>query len=145
MPLPWLGNLRQQLERAQFCDDSHLALCATDWGSGGRSFLYAVRPDVVSGFVPGGNIPFRGGKSAQFYIAASGLRAYYVHKKGIMVTARRTTAEPFRGSELILDAQLTGPVKGPFWVAPQEDLIIYSSPGPGESAASARRLWMIGF
>jgi hypothetical protein len=143
VPMTWLANLNHQLEWAHFVDDSRLGLCATDWRSGKRSFLFAVRPDQASGFGAGGQIPFRGGKSSQFFVVQSGLRAYYSQNKGISVTARATLAEPFRGGAMILDAQVTGPVKGPFWVAPQEDLIIYSSPGPGET--TGRRLWMIGF
>ena len=143
VPMTWLSNLRHQLESVHFYDESRLALCATDWQSGKRSHLFSVRPDRASEFGAGGKIPFRGGNWSQFFLAQSGLRAYCCRREGILATARASLAEPFRETELILDAQLTGPIKGPFWIAPQEDLIIYSSPGPGET--SGRRLWMIGF
>ncbi len=144
LPMPWLDNMNQQFERAQFCDPSHLALCATDLASGNRAFLFAVRAAEEDPFGPGGKIPLRGRWTSQFFISASGLRTYYAQRQGIFVTARRSTAETFQGSAVIFEAEVTGPIKGPLWVAPEEDVIFYCSPGPVDPPGSARRLWMIG-
>ena len=146
LSIPWVENMNQRLERVQFLDASHLALLAKDYDSGKRLASFAVRPDQESGFSPGGAIPFGRRFSAPFFIAASGLRAYYVDRKGISVTARRYPAESFQPKgALILEPELTGPIRGPIWVAPQEDVIFYCSPGPGDPTGSARRLWLIRF
>ena len=81
-------------------------------------------------------------------LAASGLRAYYGSEEGVFFAARASTSEPFGEEVLLLDASLTGPIDGPIWVAPQEDVVFYCSGGPAKSPKpgdkdKARKLWMI--
>ena len=50
----------------------------------------------------------------------------------------------------ILDASRTGPIEGPLWVTPQEDVAFYVSTGPGkkpdlEPRDEGRKVWMTRF
>ncbi len=143
--VPWVDRVNQHLERAQFLDTRHLAFCAMDYTAGTRLFLMAGREEGESPFGPAGNIPFPKSFPPEFFLTENGLRTFYATPKGILVAARGSTAEPFGAGTLIIEADVCGPIKGPIWVAPQEDVIVYCSPGLGAESDSARKLWMIRF
>ena len=76
------------------------------------------------------------------------MRAYYGTTKGVFYAERGNTSEPFGEPVSLLHASVTGPIDGPLWVAPQEDVIFYCSTGPGQSPKlgdrnKGRKLWMI--
>jgi hypothetical protein len=71
------------------------------------------------------------------------LRSYFGSEKGISFSFRRSTKGGFSARVRIVAAEESGPVFAPIWVAPAEDVIFYSSPGPGEEMSPNKRLWMI--
>lgn len=79
---------------------------------------------------------------APWVISAGGVRAYYGNEVGVFVAARQTSSHPFGRGVIWADAAQTGPIDGPIWVAPAEDVIVYCSAGPGQKFFSARKLWM---
>lgn len=79
---------------------------------------------------------------APWMISTSGVRAYFGNEEGVFVAARQTSRHPFGRGVVWADAALTGPIDGPIWVAPAEDVIVYCSAGPGQKFFSARKFWM---
>lgn len=80
------------------------------------------------------------------FVNSDGLRAYIVREQtGIFLTSRPNLKARFFPPDRILATSLTGPVEGNIWVAPQEDVVFYTSPGPGKKIGADRKLWMIGF
>lgn len=77
-----------------------------------------------------------------WFVSANGLRAYSRAETGVIMAARQSTGHPFGQSVAWADVVQTGPVDGPLWVAPQEDVIVYSSAGPGKRLGDARKLWI---
>ena len=68
-------------------------------------------------------------------------RAYEASGDGLAVAGRRGPEDPFGMPGLI---QLTmpakvGPIIGPIWLAPLEDLLVYSSTGPPPAGAKSRQ------
>ena len=77
-----------------------------------------------------------------WFISANGQRAYAGSETGIVLAARQSPAHPFGQTIAWADVAQTGPVDGPLWLAPQEDVVVYSSAGPGKKFGEARQLWM---
>lgn len=80
-----------------------------------------------------------------YYAVENTLRTYFGTAEGIFVSARNDSDQTFSPGERLLDSEVTGPIDGPIWVAPQEDVIVYCSPGPGKAVGDGRRLWMVSF
>ena len=86
----------------------------------------------------------------QWFVVPSGLHAFYGGNEGLYLTARQNVRSGFPGEMRILDASVTGPIDGPLWVTPQEDVVFYVSPGPGQAPGpyhrdKGRRLWLLRF
>ena len=84
----------------------------------------------------------------QWFVVPSGLRAFHGAPDGLYVTARDSVQSGFPAEVRILDASVTGPIDGPIWVTPQEDVVFYVSPGPGLEPGpydmdKGRKLWML--
>ncbi len=79
------------------------------------------------------------------YVAPSMVRTYFGTADGLFVSGRRDLKQPFSPDIKLVDASISGPIDGPIWVAPREDMIFYCSAGPGNPMGSARKLWMIAF
>jgi hypothetical protein len=84
----------------------------------------------------------RGNPTAFFNV--DGLRAYY-GAEGLMMMWRSNIGAPFSDPDRLVEGAATGPFDGTFWVAPQEDVLFYCSPGPGMPLGSGRKFWVIGF
>jgi hypothetical protein len=83
-----------------------------------------------------------------WFVSPNGLRAYYGWENGFFVAARPNLSGNFGDPAKLLEVKDTGLFDGPVWVAPQEDVVFYCSPGPGKKPAqrdSDRKLWMIRF
>ncbi len=81
-----------------------------------------------------------------WFLGESQLRAYYGTPEGLFVAVRRDRSGSFSEGARVLGASVTGALDGPVWVAPKEDVIFYSSPGPGvpfDLKRPLRKLWMI--
>lgn len=79
------------------------------------------------------------------FVANDKLRTYYGTEEGIFISGRGDAKQAFEPGVKLLDASVTGPIDGPIWVAPQEDVIFYCSAGPGKPMGSRRKLWLIAF
>jgi hypothetical protein len=64
--------------------------------------------------------------------SADGLRDYVGLNGGLSLATRRGLGSKFGMPGLIqrLMPSKVGPIEGPFWVTPEEDVLIFSSPGP---------------
>ena len=76
-----------------------------------------------------------------WFISANGMRAYSGIETGVVVVARESANHPFGQNEVWADVAKTGPIDGPLWMAPQEDVIVYCSAGPGKRLGESRQLW----
>ena len=79
---------------------------------------------------------------APWVISAGGVRACFGNEEGVFVSARQTSSHPFGRGIVWADAAQTGPIDGPIWVSPAEDVIVYCSAGPGQKFFTARKLWV---
>lgn len=88
--------------------------------------------------------------------SADVLRDYVATGEGLSVSTRAGLSGKFGLPGLLqrLTPGRIGPIEGPFWVAPKEDVLVYASPGPpparlarnGTSRPDVgprRRLWMV--
>ena len=147
-PVPDYDPERQRIDWPQFIDRTHVTFCFTELKGYARSMLVAERSDPKSAFGPPRKMPKSMIAWPPGFLAAGGLRAYYGTAKGVFLAERGSTSEPFGEFVSRLDASVTGPLDGPLWVAPQEDVIFYCSTGPGKSPQlgdrnKGRKLWMI--
>ncbi len=80
------------------------------------------------------------------YFNLDGLRAYILREQsGVYLTSRPKMNAPYFPPDALLSGTVTGPLEGSLWVAPMEDVLFYTSAGPGKTIGNNRRLWMIGF
>lgn len=141
-PVDYNAGRQQRLERPQWLDRHRVMFCFVELGAQRRSMLVAERSRKEGPFDKVWPMPFSN-PWPLYFLAPNGLRAYHGTAEGIFLAVRNQLDDPFGEGEVLLTARLTGPIDGPLWVAPQEDLIVYCSPGPGKKPASSRRLWMI--
>ncbi|MGO8753242.1 MAG: hypothetical protein ACLQNE_45475 [Thermoguttaceae bacterium] len=140
--IPGLDAGKARMERAQFLDPLHLVFLAVNTATGSRQLLAAGRANRADRFSTVRAYRLSNPWPA-YYVAPSGLRAYYGEPRGLFVCARRSVNEPFGEGSLLLSAQVTGAIEGPIWVAPKEDVMFYCSPGPGREPGAGRMLWMV--
>jgi hypothetical protein len=83
----------------------------------------------------------------RYFVTANGHRAYYAADAGIFLTASDMTTGEFVTPEKLLGIATVGPIQAkfdsPLWVAPNEDVIVYCSPGVATPDSPDHRLWMI--
>jgi hypothetical protein len=129
---------------AQLVDRDHLLFTAYQNQAHIRAAFLATRTDLPGAFGSVHKLRFYKPRWA-FFLSADRLRAYAGDTEGLLVTARKKETENFDEGILIAPAAVTGPVHDQIWVAPQEDLIVYCSPGPDQKPDSGRKLWMVRF
>jgi hypothetical protein len=140
---PGLENAGRRFGLPRFVDRLHLMISATEGASNTPLLLLAQRARSKRAFGPPREWPFW--TPADAFITPDGLRAYYGSQTGLSVMVRTSPAAEFQGTIEIADAAVTGPINGPVWVAPREDVMFYASPGTGKNLDSPSRLWMIRF
>jgi len=128
----------------QLVDRFHLLVTATHHESQVCSILLAKRPSQSSAFGSLRRVRFYH-PARVYFLAADRLRAYAGGAEGLLVASRKSEEDGFDEGTLIAPASVTGPVEDQIWVAPREDLIVYSSPGPGQKIGTSRKLWAIRF
>lgn len=79
---------------------------------------------------------------SMLFLSTDLLRAYCGGPGGIHRAVRQSPSHSFGNNSIWADSMLTGEVEGPLWVAPQEDVVVYCSGGPGKKPGEARRLWL---
>jgi hypothetical protein len=147
-PVPWdppsSVKVGGEFRLARFLDPLRVTVTMAELGTKNHWIFLSQRASPNSTFGPARDLPSWKVETTACY-SEDGLRAYLGWGKGLYVTARPSEDEPFSPLVMLADAAVTGPITGGVWVAPQEDVIFYVSPGPGEELGSARRLWMIRF
>ncbi len=84
--------------------------------------------------------------SPTLFLSNKGLRGYYCHGEGGLNLISRSSISQQYGLPIpLIPKEATGPVDGTVWISPQEDIMIYCSPGPMKEMGGARRLWQIAF
>ena len=141
--VPGIPIAKLRVERLQFADASHLTFCAADASANKSKYFMLERKDGKGPFDSFQEIQFPMAYPPHLFLAESGVRAYFSTDEGLFVFARRSPKDFFAKAALLLDTAAMGPIEGPIWAAPQEDVFFYVSAGVGEKCGSARRLWMI--
>jgi hypothetical protein len=141
---------KQRVERPQFLDPLHIIFCFVDVESNVRKMVVAERSRPEGPFGPPQRMPSLSNAWPPWFLSANGLRAYYGTEEGLFVAARPHPDATFGEPIKILEASVTGPLDGLIWVAPQEDVVFYVSPGPGKKPGlgpgdKGRKLWMVRF
>ena len=134
----------QRVERPQFIDPLSVVFVVVSTDGQDRSVWTVKRTAPQSAFGSLREFPVSNPWPA-YFVAETGLRAYYGSPEGLFVVGRRNKSDTLGQSIPLLDAAVTGAIEGTVWVAPQEDVVFYVSSGPGEKPGSSRRLWMIRF
>ena len=147
-PVPWdvpsTVKVSGEFRLARFLDPLRVTVTMAEAGGENHWIFLSERATPNSTFGPARELPsWKTGPMACY--SEDGLRAYLGWDKGLYVTARDSEGESFSPPFMLAEAALTGPITGGVWVAPQEDVIFYCSPGPGKQLGSSRKLWMIRF
>jgi len=138
---------RRGIALPQWLDRTHFKFIVADTPQT-RKVMICERPDPKSPFgQPRESAMFYNGW-LPWFLAESGLRLYFGTPEGLCVVSRQNVNQSFGTEVRILDPSATGPVKGPIWVAPQEDVVFYVSTGPGKKpdvgpGDKGCKLWMI--
>mgnify|MGYP005640482015 CR=1 FL=1 len=125
----------------QFIDSDSSTYVRFAYAEKPPAVLEAARPEPEKSFQAPDVLPFSD-PWPLYYISSNRLRAFYGSPKGLFVVARQTLERRFGTPELFAPAEETGPIDGPIWVVPQEDVLFYCSPGPGKEIGQGRKLWM---
>ena len=141
--VPGIATAKLKVERLQFADALHLMFCVVDASANKCKYFLFERKVGKGPFDSFQEIQFPMPYPPYLFLAESGVRAYFSADEGLYVFARRSRKDFFIKASLLLDTATMGPIEGPLWVAPQEDVFFYISAGVGEKCGSARHLWMI--
>jgi hypothetical protein len=145
-PIPWKISLTLTEDLTigdpQFVDELAVKFQLRSKTDNMTEVFYAHRPSALAPFETPRKLLYTDGGAPQF-LSANGLRSYYGWDQGLFLAARQTIGESFDNPVLVCDSKVAGEVDGPVWVAPQEDVIFFCSPGIGARRGSAQRLWMI--
>jgi hypothetical protein len=147
-PVPWLppgldpeGKFAGRL---QFYDRLHIKFGLWDSATKENLHFVAERAAPELEFEPSEPLPFpQVGLAA--YFAGNTRRQYWGTEQGLHMGGRQELNQPWSPPIPIVDVEVTGPIQRGVWVAPAEDVVFYSSPGPGKELDSSKRLWMMRF
>jgi hypothetical protein len=148
LAVPDLPTTEVHLDVPQFLgDNSGLTFKVVTWDAQGADqhrYLFSERSGTE--FAKGLTLPVANAWTTLF-ITTDGFRTYLENPEGIQISCRRDSNSPFGPPGLVqtLQAVKIGTVEGPFWIAPQEDVLFYCSSGVGKSPGSGRDLWMVRF
>jgi len=143
------GVAKPYLLRAQFVDNLRLTFATVDLANQARGVFMVERKDPRSSFQLARRIPMANAWPLYFF-SAGGRRAFCHSEDGLFLSLEDSKSGSFGAPVRFIDTAVTGPIDGPIWVAPNEDVIFYCSPGPGKKPGlgpgdKGRKLWMIRF
>ncbi len=136
--------VEMRVDHPQFLDMSSVAFARLKQSIADREVLVASRPVDSMQFNEPQVILFED-RSCMYALASNQLRAYFASPEGISFVVRSSLSRTFVSPRPLITTDITGPVDGPVWVSPKEDLIVFCSPGVGQQPHSSRRLWMVQF
>jgi hypothetical protein len=142
--VPELDTAGRWVTRPQFLDHRRVSFAFSDPEPDTRSIMITERADRNSPFASVREVPFSNVWPI-YYIAGNGLRAYCGQPDGLWVGFRSSDRDKFGHCMKVAGAEVCGPVDGPLWVTPQEDVIFYCSPGRGKEIKAGGRIWMFRF
>jgi hypothetical protein len=142
LPLPRVDASRWRIFNPQFVDNLRLKFCLIESDSV-RTVRIASRPKTDAPFKTLELLPLEN-HWPLWWISADGLRAYTGVDEGICMSYRKSPQDEFGPMEVIVPAKVIGKTDGPIWLAPQEDVVFYCSPGDDPSGGS-RHLMMVVF
>ena len=140
---------KQGIALPQLLDRTHIKFIFSD-APKTRKTMICERSDPNSPFGPPRESPLFYNGWLPWFLAEKGLRLYFGTRDGLFVASRQDVNQSFGTEVRILDASRTGPIEGPLWVTPQEDVAFYVSTGPGkkpdlEPRDEGRKVWMTRF
>lgn len=136
-----VDETKERVGHPRFWDSQRLVYNVAAVPKGGQTFWVAERTSPQGPLGEPKETAFEG-LAPRACLSQDGLRSYFGIDTGLFLAFRKTTGEAFTVMKII-DAAESGPVNSPVWVCPAEDVIFYSSPGPGEKVKSPSKLWMI--
>jgi len=147
-PVPWDASssvqVGDQLMWPRFIDQLRVTFTVLEVGGPGQWIFMSQRAERNSPFAPPQELPVWKVRSSKAFYSADGLRAYF-GGAGLTVAVRDSENEPFGANFKVLDRDLTGLMVNAVWLAPQEDVVFYLSPGPGKELKDGLKLWMVRF
>lgn len=148
-PVPGYDVRKQGIALPQLLDRTHIKFIFAD-APKARKTMICERSDPKSPFGPPRESTMYFNGWLPWFVATSGLRLYFGTPDGLFVVSRQNLNQSFGQEVRVLAASATGPIEGPLWVAPQEDVVFYVSPGPGKKPGlgpgdKGRKLWMLRF
>lgn len=142
LPLAGIGASRR-LANPQLIDHLRLKVCVID-SETKRSVRVASRVQADAAFKSTKVLPLEN-PWPLWWISADGLRAYTGVDEGICISFRDSIDADFSPMEVVVPANVVGKIDGPIWLAPQEDVAFYCSPGIQGRPDAGRHLMMIAF
>jgi len=143
LPLPRIDAARQRLASPQFMDKLRLKFCLIE-SETVRTVRVASRPQDDAPFKTLELLPLQN-PWPLWWVSADALRAYTGIDEGICLSYRDATDEEFGPIEVVVPANVVGKIDGPVWLAPQEDVVFYCSPGDQGRPDAGRHLMMVAF
>lgn len=142
--LPGLPGVGQEITFVRFLDLQHVLVSLRNRNSQPPFSFYVVEwPDAKGGVGPPKEIRLDG-CGARVCLRPGRLLAYFGNTQGLFVQGRDSPDARFSPGYCAFDAEVCGPLYGPVWLAPGDDVVFYRSPGPGQQS-SKRSIWMIRF
>lgn len=142
--VPGLPAVGQQITFLRFLDLRHVLVSLKNRNSQPPFSFYVVEwPDATGGVGPPEEIRLDG-CGARVCLRPGRLLGYFGNEKGLFVQGRDSLGERFTTGYCVFAAEVCGPVFGPVWLAPGDDVVFYTSPGPGQEF-NKRSIWVIGF
>lgn len=150
IPIPGFDRQTVRLDTPQWVDKArgllYMIVSLNTETRADRRYFFSKRTGRIPTVGEPARLPLKNPWPLTF-LSANGLRAYQVTNRGILVASREATSAAFDppcGDSLLTTEQL-GPLDGPVWVSPTEDVLFYCSPGVGKELGHGRFLWMVRF
>lgn len=142
VPLPRVDTRRWRIFNPQFVDKLRLKVCLIESDTV-RTVRLATRPKEQTPFETLELLPLEN-HWPLWWISSDKLRAYTGADTGICMAYRKSRLDEFGPMVVVVPAKVVGKIDGPIWLAPQEDIVCYCSPGDDPSGGS-RHLMMAAF
>lgn len=142
MSLPRVDARRWRIFNPQFIDKLRLKFCLIE-SETMRTVRVASRTKEQEPFKTVELLPLEN-HWPLWWISSDTLRAYTGADNGICMAYRQSPLDEFGSMEVVVPAKVVGKIDGPIWLAPQEDIVFYCSPGDDPSGGT-RHLMMVAF
>jgi len=143
-PVPGMERPETQIDAVRFIDPLHVMMSAENAKFQARiSFFILERADPKGTFGPPKELLMGVGCGPRACLRPNRLISYVGNENGLFVQTRKSEKEGFGAWVPLFPPAVSGPVAGPVWLPPGDDVIFYASPGPGGKLPGTKYLWMI--